>query len=41
MLVLRDGGVQAVGYYDKMKEGEKTGSSSKWKSDVVQVIVAT
>ena len=41
VLALHDHGVQAVRYYGKMKEGEKTESYSKWKSGEVQVIAAT
>ena len=41
VLALHDRDVQAVGYYGKMKEGEKAESYSKWKSGEVQVIVAT
>lgn len=41
VLALCDRGLQAVGYYGKMKDGEKSESYIKWKSGEVQVIVAT
>ena len=41
VLALRDRSLQAVGYYGKMKEGEKTETYFKWKSGEVQIIVAT
>ena len=41
VLALRDRNIQAVGYYGKMKEGEKQESYFKWKSGEMQAIVAT
>ena len=41
VLALRDRGLQAVGYYGKMKEGEKTEAYYKWKNGEVKIIVAT
>ena len=41
VLTLRDRNIQAVGYYGKMKEGEKRESYFKWKSGEMQAIVAT
>ena len=41
VLALRDRNVQAVGYYGKMKEGEKNEAFLQWKRGEVQVIVAT
>ena len=41
VLALRDRGLQAVGYYGKMKEGEKTEEYYKWKNGEVKIIVAT
>ena len=38
---LRDRDIQAIGYYDKMKELEKREAYCKWKGGEVQVIVAT
>jgi len=40
-LALRDRGLSAVGYYGKMKEGEKNESYLKWKMGEVKVIVVT
>ena len=41
VLALRDRGIQAIGYYGKMKELEKREAYFKWKSGEIQVIVAT
>lgn len=42
VLALRDRNLQAIGYYGKMKEGEKIEAYSRWKNEEeVQVIVAT
>ena len=41
VLALRDRNLQAIGYYGRMKEGEKAEAYSRWKNGEVQVIVAT
>lgn len=41
VLALRDRNIKAVGYYGKMKEGEKNEAYIQWKRSEVQVIVAT
>ena len=41
VLTLIDRGLQAVGYYGKMKEGEKAEAYYKWKIGEVKIIVAT
>lgn len=41
VLALRDRGIDAVGYYGKMKESEKTDALMRWRSEEVNVIVAT
>ena len=41
VLALRDRGVNAIGYYGKMKESEKSDAYLWWKSGNVPVIVAT
>lgn len=41
VLALRDRNLQAVGYYGKMKEGEKCEAYQKWRNGEVQIIVAT
>ena len=41
VLALRDRGVNAIGYYGKMKESEKSDAYLRWKSGNVPVIVAT
>ena len=41
VLALRDRGVNAIGYYGKMKESEKREAYIRWKSGEVPVIVAT
>ena len=40
VLALRDRGVNAIGYYGKMKESEKREAYIRWKSGRVPVIVA-
>ena len=41
VLALRDRGIEAVGYYGKMKEGDKEDALLRWRSGEVNVIVAT
>lgn len=41
VLALRDRGVNAIGYYGKMKESEKSDAYIRWKNGDVPVIVAT
>ena len=41
VMALRDRGVQAIGYYGKMKEREKIDAYKRWKSGEYAVIVAT
>ena len=41
VLALRDRGVNAIGYYGKMKESEKSDAYLRWKTGDVPVIVAT
>ena len=41
MLALRDRGINAVGYYGKMREYEKRESFTSWKNGTTPVIVAT
>ena len=41
VMALRDGGVQAIGYYGKMTEREKIDAYKRWKNSEYAVIVAT
>ena len=41
VMALRDRGVQAIGYYGKMRETEKVDAYRRWKSGEYPVIVAT
>ena len=41
VIALCDRDVQAVGYYGKMKEGEKCEAYQKWRNGEVQIIVVT
>ena len=41
VLALRDRGVNAIGYYGKMKESEKSDAYIRWKDGDVPVMVAT
>ena len=41
VLALRDREIEAVGYYGKMKESDKSDALMKWWSGKVNVIVAT